>query len=317
MSRTAVAVLVSLALALSAGPGLAKTKKKDVAAAIAAAAAVALGVSALAHDSVDYSPGKPMNTGQQKAEFEAGYRDGLANARYRANLPANTYGAGYDAGARERRLQQAGGGGPKLKGVPNKAMKGCVDQAAEAWRIRKGNVVATDARKGTAGTWLIEVVVRQAAGPVQHGRRRHQARQVHRRRESLNGLPARLSDVDLDGEAAGAGGLDDPRRDREVLQADAGAVEEGDLLGRGPARVRPVDHRADRGDRALGDQARLRRRAGSRRWSRPGRPRRRRRWPSRAAPPRPPACPWCRCPCRRDGSRARHAPPSASARSSR
>lgn len=158
MPRAAVAAFVSLALAVSAGPGLAKTKNKDIAVAIAAAAALALGVAALSHDDVDYSPGKPMKTGQQKAEFEAGYRDGLANARYRANLPASTYGAGYDAGARERKLQQAGGGGPKLKGVPNKAMKGCVDQAADAWGLRKRNIVATDARKGTAGTWLIEVV---------------------------------------------------------------------------------------------------------------------------------------------------------------
>lgn len=164
MTRTALAALISLALALPAGPLLAKTKNKDIAAAIAAAAAVALGVAALSHDDVDYSPGKPMTTGQQKAEFEAGYRDGLANARYRTNLPANTYGAGYDAGQRERRLQQAGSGGPKFKGVPNKAMKGCTQQAAETWRIKQSNVVATDARKGTAGTWLIEVVAGKRQG---------------------------------------------------------------------------------------------------------------------------------------------------------
>lgn len=158
MPRTAIAALVSLSLAFSASPSFAKTKKKDVAAAIAAAAAVALGVAALSHDEVDHSGGKHYPTGQAEAEYEAGYRDGLGNARYRANLPAGTYGAGYDAGARERRLQQAGGGGPKLKGVPSKAMKGCVDQAAESWGIRKSNIVATDARKGAAGTWLVEVV---------------------------------------------------------------------------------------------------------------------------------------------------------------
>lgn len=158
MPRIAIAAVVSIALALSAGPGLAKAKKKDVAAAIAAAAAVALGVAALSHDEVDHSGGKHFPTGQAEAEYEAGYRDGLANAHYRANLPVGTYGAGYDAGARERRLQQAGGGGPKLKGVPNKAMKGCVEQASQTWRIGRGAIVATEARKGTAGTWLIEVV---------------------------------------------------------------------------------------------------------------------------------------------------------------
>jgi len=158
MPRIAVAALVSLALAVSASPGLAKTKNKDVAAAVAAAAVVALGVAAMSHDDVDHSNGNHYPTGQAEAEYEAGYRDGLSNGRYRANLPAGTYGAGYDAGARERRLQQAGGGGAKFKNVPNKAMKGCVEQAADSWGIRKANVTATDARKGTAGSWLIEVV---------------------------------------------------------------------------------------------------------------------------------------------------------------
>ncbi|MBP7242077.1 hypothetical protein [Amaricoccus sp.] len=160
----ATAMLLSLALAASSGPGFAKTKGKDVAAAIAIAAAAALGVAALAQDGSDYPPGKTFTTGQQKAEFEAGYRDGLAGARYRSNLPASTYGAGYDAGVRERKLQQGGQGGKKFAGVPQKAMKGCVEKAANNWKLRKSNVYATDARKGAAGTWLIEVVAGRRQG---------------------------------------------------------------------------------------------------------------------------------------------------------
>lgn len=166
MSRPAAALALSLAVAvaLAGAPAVAKSKKKDAALAVAAAAALALGVAALAQDPSDYPPGKTFTTGQQKAEFEAGYRDGLAGARYRANLPAGTYGAGYDAGARERRLQQSGGGGKKFADVSQKAMKGCVAKASENWRIRKGDIYATDARKGAAGTWLIEVVAGKRQG---------------------------------------------------------------------------------------------------------------------------------------------------------
>lgn len=154
----------ALAVAASGAPAFAKTKKKDVAAAVAAAAALALGVAALAQDESDYPSGKQMTTGQQKAEFEAGYRDGLAGARYRNNLPAGTYGAGYDAGVRERKAQQAGTGGKKLKDVPNKAVKSCVAMAADGWNLRKSSVYATDARKGSAGTWLVEVVAGKRQG---------------------------------------------------------------------------------------------------------------------------------------------------------
>jgi hypothetical protein len=166
MSRTAslAAVCLAACLVVGAGPSAAKIKAKDVAAAVAAAAAVALGVAALAQDDSDYQPGKPMTTGQQKAEFEAGYRDGLAGARYRTALPAATYGAGYDAGVRERRLQQGGKGGKKVANVPQKALKSCVAKASGAWKVRRDNIFATDARKGAAGTWLIEVVAGKRQG---------------------------------------------------------------------------------------------------------------------------------------------------------
>lgn len=160
----AMATAAAVVVALAGAPAFAKDKKKDVAAAVAIAAALALGVAALAQDESDYPPGKQMTTGQQKAEFEAGYRDGLAGARYRANLPASTYGAGYDAGVRERKAQQAGSGGKKLAGVPNKAVKSCVAMASGDWRLNKSNVYATDARKGSAGTWLIEVVAGKRQG---------------------------------------------------------------------------------------------------------------------------------------------------------
>ncbi|MBP7000398.1 hypothetical protein [Amaricoccus sp.] len=158
MTRIAIAILASVTLAAAGTPAAAGNKSKNVAAAVALAAAAALGVAALAQDDSDYPPGKTFATGQQKAEFEAGYRDGLAGARYRKSLPANTYGAGYDAGQRERKAQQGGGGGAKFSGVPQKAMKGCVDKAASNWSLRKSSIYATDARKGAAGTWLIEVV---------------------------------------------------------------------------------------------------------------------------------------------------------------
>jgi hypothetical protein len=158
------AALVSLALAASAGPGLAKDKKKDTAIAIAAAAALALGVAALAHDPSDRPSNENFNTSKNQAQFEAGYRDGLYGARYRGDMPRSTYGAGYDAGRRERKLQQGGKGGQKFANVPNKAMKGCVNKAADQWDVKRDRVYATDARKGAAGTWLIEVVAGKRQG---------------------------------------------------------------------------------------------------------------------------------------------------------
>lgn len=165
MSRIATTTIVCLALALSAGPSFANKKKdRDKAAAIAAAAALALGVAALAHDSSDWPADANFNTPNSQALFEMGYRDGLYGAPYRTNQPSASYGEGYNAGVRERRAQQAGGGGQKLKDVPNKALKGCVAKAADQWGVKKDRVWATDARKGAAGTWLIEVVAGKRQG---------------------------------------------------------------------------------------------------------------------------------------------------------
>ena len=74
--------------------------------------------------------------------------------------------------------------------------------------------------------------------------------------------------------------------------------------GRAAAGVGAVDDGADLGDRALGDQAggdgvlglADRHRLGDLVGEDGGL--------RRAARPRPPACPWCRCPCRRGGCRA-------------
>lgn len=159
MSKIAWPRIVALALAalLVAAPGPSFAKKKDVAA-VAAAAALALGVAALASDRSDWPPKADYNNSTSQAQFEMGYRDALYGAPYRKNMPSATYGAGYDAGLRERKAQQAGGGGDKFRNVPNKAMKGCVAKAANSWSVRTDRVWASDARKGAAGTWLIEVV---------------------------------------------------------------------------------------------------------------------------------------------------------------
>lgn len=165
MPRIATAALVGFALAVSAGPSFANKKKdRERAAAIAAAAALALGVAALAHDSSDWPKQANYNTPNSQALFEMGYRDGLYGAPYRSNQTAASYSEGYNAGVRERRAQQAGGGGAKLKNVPNKALKGCVAKAADYWGVKKDRVWATDARKGAAGTWLVEVIAGKRQG---------------------------------------------------------------------------------------------------------------------------------------------------------
>lgn len=154
---------LALSLAASAEPSFAD-KKKDTAAAIAAAAALALGVAALASDQSDWPAKTKYTDSKSQSQFEMGYRDALYGAPYRTNMPASTYGAGYNAGAKERQQQQAGKGGVKFKDVPNKAMKSCVKMAADAWDVKRDRVWASDARKGTAQTWLIEVVSGQRQG---------------------------------------------------------------------------------------------------------------------------------------------------------
>ncbi len=63
-------------------------------------------------------------------------------------------------------------------------------------------------------------------------------------------------EIDLDRHALLDGDVDHGLGDGEVLEADAGAVEEGDLVGGGAAGMGAVDDGADLGDVGLRDEAR-------------------------------------------------------------
>jgi hypothetical protein len=131
--------------------------------------------------------------------------------------------------------------------------------------------------------------------PLESGK--HASLRTWDAREAVRRLPAEPRDssyqISISRAPGGSGALH-----RQILKPDAGAVEQRDLVVAAPASMGAVDHRADGRDVALFGSDPWRSRAGIRRcetdcatssvntWRRP---------PAR---PRPPACPWCRCPCR-------------------
>lgn len=99
----------------------------------AAAALVLLGAAALAHHDDHYRDGYRPATGEETADFERGYRDGLHNAAYDSRRSTAAYGAGFDAGHKERANRLAYKRQDTSKGAPNVALRTCVGEASAQW----------------------------------------------------------------------------------------------------------------------------------------------------------------------------------------
>ena len=103
-----IALLAATTLALQIGlqPVEAGMSDKDKAAAAAAAIAI-LGIAALAHNKHHYEEGYEPGGGEETAEFERGYRDGVHGYPYWEGNRTRGYAAGYQAGDRERENSMA------------------------------------------------------------------------------------------------------------------------------------------------------------------------------------------------------------------
>jgi hypothetical protein len=125
----------------------------------AAAALAILGLAAMAHHKDHYREGYAPANGEETAQFEMGYRDGLHNQPYASDYPTSAYMNGYDAGHRERsnsRAHQTNNvAGVK---VPQAAMNACFNDAVKGvFQTNPQNVHVIKAAQEGADNFYIEL----------------------------------------------------------------------------------------------------------------------------------------------------------------
>lgn len=159
MKRT-IALLAAAALSLQFGvqPVQARMSDKDKAAAAAAAIAI-LGIAALAHNKHHYAEGYEPGGGEETAEFERGYRDGVHGYPYWEHSRTRDYAEGYQAGDRERENSMAHRIRPADGRAPPMAYQGCAEIVAQNFAVGPHQVHLTKARSPGKHEWLIEAAV--------------------------------------------------------------------------------------------------------------------------------------------------------------
>lgn len=125
----------------------------------AAAAIAILGAAALLHHNGHYREGYAPSDGEETAQFEMGYQDGLHGYPYASNYPTAGYMNGYDAGARERTNSTAhrsnNTAGVK---VPKAAMDACFTDAVKGvFQTSARNVHVVKAAQEGADNFYIEL----------------------------------------------------------------------------------------------------------------------------------------------------------------
>ncbi|MDH4414054.1 MAG: hypothetical protein QE484_12145 [Rhizobium sp.] len=159
MKRT-IALLAATTLALQAGlqPAQAGMSDKDKAAAAAAAIAI-LGIAALAHNKHHYQGGYEPGGGEETAEFERGYRDGVHGYPYWEGNRTPSYAEGYQAGDRERENAMAHRRVAADAKAPPMAYQGCAEIVARNFAVGMNHVHFTRARSPAKHEWQIEAAV--------------------------------------------------------------------------------------------------------------------------------------------------------------
>jgi hypothetical protein len=151
-SALAVAII---ALQTSVVPVMADTESDQ-----AAAAAIAiLGIAALAHNKHHYKDGYAPKGGEETAEFERGYRDGLHGYPYWENSQTRGYVQGFQAGENERNNSVAHRRQPANEKAPPMAYKGCAEIVAQNFAVGKNHVHFIKARSPGKHQWEIEAAV--------------------------------------------------------------------------------------------------------------------------------------------------------------
>ncbi|MGG7644784.1 hypothetical protein ACQ5SP_08280 [Rhodovulum sp. YNF3179] len=122
------------------------------------AAAAILGIAALAHHNKHYQGEYRPQGAQEKAMFEAGYRDGLHDVRFDTGYGSRAYSEGYAAGHKERenRLAHKQGHAQKVR-VPSAAIAACRDEAVSSLGVRMRDVHIVNAGQEGSDNYYIEL----------------------------------------------------------------------------------------------------------------------------------------------------------------
>ena len=124
-----------------------------------AAALAILGIAALAHNQHHYKDGYTPANGEETAEFERGYRDGVHGYPYWEGNKTPSYAQGYQAGNTERENSMAHRKHAANSQAPYMANKGCAERVAGNFDVRVGQVHIIKARSPGKHEWEIEAAV--------------------------------------------------------------------------------------------------------------------------------------------------------------
>ncbi|RAZ82085.1 hypothetical protein DDV93_20765 [Cereibacter johrii] len=137
-------------------PAQAEMSDKDA----AVAALALLGVAALAHNRHHHREGYAPQGGDQMAEFERGYRDGVHGHAYNSHGSTVDYAEGYQAGDRERENSMAHRRNTTAASkAPPMANQGCARIVAQNFAVGTHQVHIIRARSPAKHEWQIEAAV--------------------------------------------------------------------------------------------------------------------------------------------------------------
>jgi hypothetical protein len=153
LSATTAAALVLQVLSAPAHADLDDNEKA------ALAGLAVLGIAALTHHKDHYREGYPPSGGDETAQFELGYRDGLHNEPFDPHRSSTAFAQGYDAGQKERsnRLAHKSNGVGGVN-VPQAALNACFTDAVRGvFQTSESHVHVTKAAQEGADTYYIEL----------------------------------------------------------------------------------------------------------------------------------------------------------------
>jgi hypothetical protein len=126
----------------------------------AAAALAILGIAALAHHNKHYEKDYEPAGGNETAEFERGYRDGVHGYDYNSNNSTKDYAQGYQAGDKERGNSTAYRQWDAAKEkAPQAAVKGCAKIVAQNFAVDWHQVHIVKSQPEVGSTWLVDAAV--------------------------------------------------------------------------------------------------------------------------------------------------------------
>jgi hypothetical protein len=123
---------------------------------IAAALAI-LGVAALAHHKHHYKDGYAPVAGQNTADFETCYREGLHGYDYRES--SKDCAEGWQAGNTERENSVAHHKNASVDKPPRASIKGCAQIVAQNFAVSARDVHIRKWKPEVGSTWLIDAAV--------------------------------------------------------------------------------------------------------------------------------------------------------------